>query len=83
MDVEIIEPPSDPDDDYYLIYCFVCKEMAKPGNKSVLRSLGAKTQLLQKYHFWAPLRTFSRKFWNFGAPKKRGPKANVYFSYGS
>ena len=31
MEVDIIEPPSDPEDDYYLIYCFVCKEMAKPG----------------------------------------------------
>ena len=24
-------PPSDPDDDYYLLNCFVCEEMAKPG----------------------------------------------------
>jgi hypothetical protein len=25
------ELPSDPNDDYYLINCFVCQEVAKPG----------------------------------------------------
>ena len=35
----LVVPPNDPDDDYYLLYCFVCEEMAKPG-QSHMRNYG-------------------------------------------
>jgi hypothetical protein len=38
MEVDFV-PPMDPDDDYYLLNCFVCEEMAKPG-QSHMRNYG-------------------------------------------
>ena len=31
LKMEVEWPPVDPDDDYYLTVCYVCEEVAKPG----------------------------------------------------